>query len=426
MKNVAIIIERNQSNILKESVQRLAEMELFSNIIIADIFSNDMSADVIAQSGFDMVAFDDELKGYATILNVVIDNFDCVDNLFVVNSPCLINKQTVELMLEKLSDKNVGVVGTSNTAKRFEGGNNSYKALGVGTDLFAIKTDKTHVVGKFDENLQIIGNVLMDYTLRTWSAGFEVIAIEDYSVESFSQELNALYNTNFAEADRKNLKEKWGMNYFWVTPNPFIPEMVNREGKNDFTVLEVGCDMGANLIEIKRRNPNCKTYGLEINPRAAKIAGFINEVQEGNIEKLEVPFDLKFDYIVFSDVLEHLHNTETVLAEMKKYLKDDGRIIASIPNIMHISVMKQLMTGRFTYEDSGLLDRTHVHFFTYYEIEKMFREAGYVIDSISTTVMPLEEGDEELIDALVSFTKEGISSDMYKAYQYLIRASLGE
>lgn len=69
-----------------------------------------------------------------------------------------------------------------------------------------------------------------------------------------------------------------------------------------------------------------------------------------------------FDYIILGDVLEHLTDPWKIVNELKQYLKKDGCLISSIPNIMHVSVLRNLVLGNFTYEDSGILDKTHLRF----------------------------------------------------------------
>ena len=123
-------------------------------------------------------------------------------------------------------------------------------------------------------------------------------------------------------------------------------------------------------------------FGLEINQNAAKIASKIANVRQGNIEDQQIPFEEKFDYILFGDVLEHLRNPEGTISYCRKYLTSQGKIITSIPNLMHYSVIRELLKGNFEYTSTGLLDRTHIHFFTYNEIFHMFQENGYEIQEI--------------------------------------------
>jgi len=127
-----------------------------------------------------------------------------------------------------------------------------------------------------------------------------------------------------------------------------------------------------------------------------------------------------FDYIIFGDVLEHLRRPDKAIEYCKSLLKNYGCIIASIPNLMHISVMEDLLKGNFTYRETGLLDKTHIHFFTYNEIIRMFRDNGYRITNITTIIHKITEEQRTLIDQLTSIYDS--PHFMYETFQYIISA----
>ncbi|MBK9436395.1 MAG: class I SAM-dependent methyltransferase [Chloracidobacterium sp.] len=88
----------------------------------------------------------------------------------------------------------------------------------------------------------------------------------------------------------------------------------------------------------------------------------------------------RFDCIVFNDVLEHLVNPEIALNDSKKYLSDEGVLVASIPNILHFyQIWSILKEQDWKYEESGILDNTHLRFFTKKSIIRMFEEHGYKV-----------------------------------------------
>ena len=107
--------------------------------------------------------------------------------------------------------------------------------------------------------------------------------------------------------------------------------------------------------------------GIDIDEARAKLAQErLNKVIVANVEKMERdPFpDGYFDIIIFADVLEHLKEPETVLRRFKKYLKKDGYALISIPNIANWKMRVYLLFGKWHYKDVGLLDKTHLRFFT--------------------------------------------------------------
>lgn len=149
-------------------------------------------------------------------------------------------------------------------------------------------------------------------------------------------------------------------------------------------ILDVGCGVGK-TGEILRAKGFEEIFGVEINIKAGQQAkSFYKEVVIGDIERDVLPFSRGFfDCILYGDVLEHLVDPWKVLRSHREILKDDGIIICSIPNIRYYKVLRPLiLDGRWEYVDLGILDRTHLRFFTLKTIEDMFRETGYEIKKL--------------------------------------------
>lgn len=166
--------------------------------------------------------------------------------------------------------------------------------------------------------------------------------------------------------------------------------------KKNSVVLEFGPAMGR-LTKYLKENLSCKVYIVEIDPEAYSHAiQFAVDGYCGNIEdkNWEMKFkDIKFDVVVFADVLEHLVNPEAALKNAYEMLKSDGMVLASVPNIAHYSIVCNLMEGKFEYTNTGILDNTHLHFFTHQSFKNLFtnvnmtviyKEATYYNDNDST------------------------------------------
>ena len=193
-------------------------------------------------------------------------------------------------------------------------------------------------------------------------------------------------------------------------------------------VLDVGCGAGA-LGAALREERGIEVAGLEISPAAAaRAAERLDDVVETNLELLEeLPFaPASFDAMIFGDVLEHLHDPHRLLRVLRPWLADGGALVCSIPNVGHWSVVLPLLANdRWPYADAGLLDRTHVHFFTLTEAEAMLRECGFALESAAATRIstppPSEAGE---LAALIG----GLGGDAAQAeqrlgaYQYLLVA----
>ncbi|HYS53408.1 MAG TPA: class I SAM-dependent methyltransferase [Thermoanaerobaculia bacterium] len=153
----------------------------------------------------------------------------------------------------------------------------------------------------------------------------------------------------------------WGLLRLWG----------DRTGKD---VLDVGCGFATTSQFIQSRGN--RVVGIESNAEAAAVAQTrIGQVIEADLE--EAPRGRAFDTIIFADVLEHLAWPVTVLKKYADLLKPDGTIIVSLPNVGLWSVRLGLLFGRFRYQDSGVLDRTHLRFFTRGSAIEMLRSAGF-------------------------------------------------
>src|SRR5688572_28896219 len=146
------------------------------------------------------------------------------------------------------------------------------------------------------------------------------------------------------------------------------------------TLLEVGCGTGALGAEFLRRQPRARYYGVEMNQEAAATArSRLAAVASCDVEEDWNPHGLAadaLDVLIFGDVLEHLRDPWTTLSRLSTLLRDGGLVVACIPNIGHWSIVAGLLAGRFDYAEEGLLDRTHLRFFTLPSIVDLFRRAG--------------------------------------------------
>jgi GT2 family glycosyltransferase/2-polyprenyl-3-methyl-5-hydroxy-6-metoxy-1,4-benzoquinol methylase len=147
-------------------------------------------------------------------------------------------------------------------------------------------------------------------------------------------------------------------------------------------LLDIGCGTGATGAAVKQAYPGAKVWGIEVNRAAAAVAAKrIDHALAGKFEDVDLdaagitPGSL--DTVIVADVLEHMYDPWGVLVRLKPYLTPDAQIIASIPNIRNLVVMEELAKGNWRYEEWGLLDITHIRFFTLREVRRFFHETGY-------------------------------------------------
>lgn len=145
------------------------------------------------------------------------------------------------------------------------------------------------------------------------------------------------------------------------------------------TVLEFGPATG-NMTRYLKEELGCKVYGVEIDPISAKIASkYTEELIVCDIENyvwFQSFQDIQFDYIIFADVLEHLKDPWKVLAKAGSLLKTNASVLTSIPNVTHSAIIMDLMQGRFQYRSVGLLDDTHLRFFSKEGVLRLLESAG--------------------------------------------------
>ncbi len=150
-------------------------------------------------------------------------------------------------------------------------------------------------------------------------------------------------------------------------------------------VLDVGCGTGR-LAERLRKEKNCYVVGVEVDDAmAAHARERCDELLKIDIELPELPLqEDSFDAVVFSDSLEHLKRPDLVLLNLRRYLGSRGRLILVVPNIAHLRVRLGLLLGKFDYEETGFLDKTHLRFFTLRTLRKLVEHSGYRIVRITT------------------------------------------
>lgn len=151
------------------------------------------------------------------------------------------------------------------------------------------------------------------------------------------------------------------------------PPLLDLLDKGYTRLLDVGCGAGDNAALIKARNPNCKIVGITHSSAEAAIATtHMEKCWVADIER-ELPSELtdqSFDVLLFSHVLEHLRDPATVLARFSRVLSKGGQTLIAVPNVLSWGMRLQFLRGDFEYQSSGVLDDTHLHFFTYRTADK--------------------------------------------------------
>jgi 2-polyprenyl-3-methyl-5-hydroxy-6-metoxy-1,4-benzoquinol methylase len=166
------------------------------------------------------------------------------------------------------------------------------------------------------------------------------------------------------------------------SPHQIVQNLIK---KNRPSVLDVGCNagfFGEQLIKKK----NAQMDGIDINEEALEKAKIIyRKVFQRDLygSKLDIDEE-QYDYIIFSDILEHLPRSDLILKDARKYLKNDGRVIITLPNIARLEIRVRLLFGKFDYAP-GILSHDHLRFFTEKSAARMIEECGFEVKKIIPT-----------------------------------------
>jgi SAM-dependent methyltransferase len=170
------------------------------------------------------------------------------------------------------------------------------------------------------------------------------------------------------------------------------PDLLRHMPTQARCVIEVGCSVGALAREYRKLNPVCRYIGIELDPAYAALARqHCDAVHALDIEAVDAMYlseRLAGDCWVFGDVLEHLRDPWSVLRAVRGTLPPAGCVVACIPNAQHWSVQLRLNCGELRYEDAGLLDRTHLRWFTRKTIVELFESSGFRIETGCTRIVP--------------------------------------
>ncbi len=204
----------------------------------------------------------------------------------------------------------------------------------------------------------------------------------------------------------------------WIKPHSKVLEFGPANGRlTKYLKEEKKCDV--TIVE----------YDNESGKQAKKYAknSFVGP-RRGDAQKKYWRKTKKFDYIIFCDVLEHLSNPCEVLAEAKRHLVDGGQILASIPNFAHNSIIIDLMNDNFEYQETGLLDKTHIHFFTYKTFREMISKLGLcVLDEVPIySTVGANEINNTYNDVPYKIEKYLRERNVGSVYQYVFKMGIGE
>ncbi len=205
-------------------------------------------------------------------------------------------------------------------------------------------------------------------------------------------------------------------------PDDVRAEMLDLVPRGIGRLLDVGCGWGGFGHAVKERDPGVEVWGVETSATACESArGRVDRVVHGAFPDALGPDTPRFDCVVFNDVLEHLVEPGDALARTRPLLEPGGVVVASIPNVRDLRVVFPLVVfGRWQYTDVGLLDRTHLRFFTRSSIVELFSTSGYTTERVDAINLGLSERFPRASRAAEQLLGPGLNA--FRTPQYAIVA----
>ena len=388
---------------------------------------------------------DKELFSYSfsKFVNIGIKNTSKENDILILNDNCYAVENTFENLEKALySNENIGItIPVSNIGPFYHyqslnlpfeslqtfidytqdkvNYNESNNELRLRTSFLTvlIKRCVLEKIGLLDETFITTDFASDDFCLRALQKGYKTLLCNN----SFIYIKGDLYY-NVASLDKIKFKDKWGFDPLYsLSIRTEILDKLSIDASSTINILEVGCACGSTLLKLKEIYKDCNLYGFDINKESTDIAKCIDNanIKCVDIESDDILFEEnKFDLVILLDVLEHLRDPWKLMKKIKKALKKEGQIIISLPNIMHISIVNDLVQGKWDYQESGILDKTHLRFFTLKSIKEMFQSIDCNMIYYFSIYSRVSNEEESLINLLS--TQYNIDKTQLMSYQYII------
>lgn len=221
---------------------------------------------------------------------------------------------------------------------------------------------------------------------------------------------------------------KYGADIDLTAENDSHTKAINLVGR-DKTVLDLGCYAGA-VAEVLRTR-GCTVTGIEIDEQAAELAReHCDQVIVADLDEIDLGRALAgrtFDVVLAGDVIEHLKDPRRLLAEARGLLAEGGYVVVSVPNVAHASIRLELLKGQFDYGDTGILDSTHLRFYTRESIADLLESCGYMVEVLDWVEQKItQEALHEALDplGLTNLAEVAAAFSQWEAvaFQFVIKA----
>lgn len=405
-------------------------------IIVVDNGSTDGTREWLRTQTDIKLLLNEENAGFPKGCNQGIAMAEKDSDILLLNNDTVVTSRWLENLRKCLySSDEIGAVGAvCNKNDNLQGMGWSYDSLDEMQKLAA--QNNISDPGRWEEKVFLIGFCILikrkvldeigpldeaytpgyvednDFSLRILTAGYKLMLCHDcfihhYLGTEFRKDLSRFYPILYK--NRRLFESKWGFSPFAFDEIKYASLRVFDEPDKSrpIKVLELGCGIGVTLLKLKKDYPNAELYGIEPDESKAKIARHVARVSCRPPENfpLNFPEDF-FDDIFIDNLPETAGDPGRLLRELRKYLKEGGRLICEIQNIMHYSVLRNLLKGSWQNGEEDTLTKSNRTFFTLEDIHRLFTDSGYRNPYILHWYSVPTEDEKGLIEKLAAAGNE--------------------
>ncbi|NRT35108.1 GT2 family glycosyltransferase/precorrin-6B methylase 2 [Clostridium beijerinckii] len=443
----------NYNRICIESIRKYTATGTYE-IIIVDNNSTDGTREWLKEQNDIKLILNDENVGFPRGCNLGIEAAEKDNDILLLNNDTKMSPRWLDnLKICLYSDESIGAVGPiTNNCSNYQGINVPYSTIDHMIEFASnnnisaperweqkprliafcmlIKRTVIDKIGNLDERFTPGNFEDDDLCMRIIEAGYKLMVCNDSFIHHFGSTSFKKDFTNFNNAliiNAQRFEGKWGFNSNNSSSIKFdIVGQINEPNDRELNILEFDCGLGATLFRLKYMYPNAQIYGIETNKNIAKICGKMIEIMTEDFEDI---YTMKFkenklnffDYIIIGDRLQLSTDPWKLLKELKNFLKPGGYIIATISNLMHYSVIKELLNGNFIYNKNSILNvRNYNKFFTLTDIHAIFKESGYVNPYVFHYYTDISQEDNEFLNNLCSIIGNHMK-EYFLSYEYVAK-----
>ncbi|MHC1685118.1 MAG: glycosyltransferase family 2 protein [Clostridiaceae bacterium] len=452
MNKVSIIIL--MYNNLDYNIQCIESIRQFTKkgsyeIVVVDNGSTDGTREWLVLQKDLKVILPTENTGFPKGCNLGIKAAEKENDILLLNNDIVVTPNWLDILTTALySNENIGAVGpTTNYAWNCQSIPINYNSTEemIGFSQKVNISDKS----KWEEKIKLIGFCLLvkrevlniigllderfspgnfeddDLCMRILEAGYKMLLCRDCFIHHYG---NLTFNkepkkfTDVLSINSAKFRAKWNFKAPETDEDKYeMLNQINEPKENALNILQINSGFGVTLLRAKYLYPNSNIFGIETNENIANLTKSLFQTSTKPINDFTIEFEETFfDYILLGDYLEYCNDPGRLLKELKKHLKPHGYIIATIRNLIHYSVIRDLFKGNFTSIPNNIIDKTQTTFFTYNDICKIAEESGCSSPYVIYLYNIRNEDDDKFLNSICSIAGEDMRWN-FISYKYIVK-----